>query len=763
MTEVLSKLRPSHLGRDAYVYVRQSSLTQVREHTESLERQYELADRAMTMGWAPRQVVIVDEDLGRSGAESSAREGFQHLVADVGLGKVGIIFGIEVSRLARNNADWYQLLDLCALTDTLIADGDGVYHPGDFNDRLVLGLKGTMSEAELHLIRHRLNAGLRHKAAKGELRQGLCVGYVHDDLGAVVMDPSEAVRAAIAAVFVLFGELGSARQVMLAMREDNLLVPRRPTGSRRITWTAATYPAIHDFLTNPTYAGAFVFGRTRTEKRIGDNGKLVTRTRLLPRDEWEVLIPDHHAGFVTWEVYEAIQDQLRANWPAPRGQGGGAVREGTALLQGRLRCGRCGRMMQTGYSGSKGNCPRYVCGRGRQLYGADAMCQSLGGRRLEQRILDEVFAVLEPAALAATVKALTDAEGVAACRLEAIELAVERARFDADRARRQFDATEPENRLVGRTLEAAWETALNGLRHAEADLAAQRARRPATLTAEELGWVTRAGADVRSIFNASSTTHRERKQLLRCLVAEVVITVRKPDHQADVRIIWEGGADTELTMGLNRTGGHFRATDEDIVELVRRLAANYDDTTIAVILGRNHRRTATGLPFTKRRVQNVRVANNIAAFEPVTVTPGDDNAIVVGISKAEQLLGVSKVTIYRWLRDGFIVGEQLVAGGPWQIRIDETLRAKIVGEMPAGWVNLDQAATALGVARQTVIDRITRGQIQAVHVNRGRRRGLAINIGTPQSLPEPGNDPVSPGPDDHLRQPHRSTSDHKPQ
>jgi DNA invertase Pin-like site-specific DNA recombinase len=428
MSDLLSKLRPTHLGRDAYVYVRQSSLTQVREHTESLERQYELADRAMTMGWAPRQVVIVDDDLGRSGAESSAREGFQRLVAEVGLGKVGIIFGIEVSRLARNNADWYQLLDLCALTDTLIADGDGLYHPGDFNDRLVLGLKGTMSEAELHLIRHRLTAGLRHKAAKGQLRQGLPVGFVHDDLDAIVLDPSEAVRAAIAAVFSFFDELGSARQVMLAMQGEGLLIPRRPTGSRRVTWAAATYPAIHDFLTNPNYAGAFVFGRSRTDKRLDANGKVVTRTRFLPRDEWEVLIPDHHPGFITWERFEANQDQLRANWRAPRGHGGGAVREGTALLQGRLRCGRCGRMMQTGYSGTKGNCPRYVCGRAHQLYGTGAICQSLGGRRLEQRILDEAFAVLEPAALAATAHALADTESVHARRLEAFELAVERAR-----------------------------------------------------------------------------------------------------------------------------------------------------------------------------------------------------------------------------------------------------------------------------------------------------------------------------------------------
>lgn len=281
-SELAAKVTASHLGRDAYVYVRQSTLTQMREHTESLERQYELASRAQTLGWPPQQVVVVDSDLGRSGADATAREGFKNLVADVGLGKVGIILGIEVSRLARNNADWYQLLDLCALTNTLIADGDGLYHPGDFNDRLVLGLKGTMSEAELHLIRHRLTAGLLHKAAKGELRQGLPVGFVYDEADRVVLDPDEAVVESIAAVFRRFEELGSARQVMLSLLEDNLLIPRRPTGSRRIRWAPASYPAIHDFLTNPAYAGAFVFGRRRDEKRLDADGRLMKRTWSFP-------------------------------------------------------------------------------------------------------------------------------------------------------------------------------------------------------------------------------------------------------------------------------------------------------------------------------------------------------------------------------------------------------------------------------------------------------------------------------------------------
>src|SRR5215208_2437827 len=289
---VSAKIGPVHLGRDAYVYVRQSTLTQLREHTESLLRQYELRERAVALGWDPHQVRVIDADLGRSGADATGRQGFKDLVADVGLGRVGIVFGIEVSRLARNNSDWYQLLDLCALTDTLIADTDGVYHPADFNDRLGLGLKATMSEAELHLIRSRLTAGLRHKAARGELRQFLPVGFDYDEAGAVMITPDEAVVEAIATVFRRFAELGTGRQVLLSLRGDGLRLPRRPTRTGRVHWAPATYPAVHDFLTNPVYAGAFVFGRTRTEKRVDASGTVVPRTILLPREEWSVLIPD---------------------------------------------------------------------------------------------------------------------------------------------------------------------------------------------------------------------------------------------------------------------------------------------------------------------------------------------------------------------------------------------------------------------------------------------------------------------------------------
>lgn len=734
-TLVSAKIGPVHLGRNAYVYVRQSTLTQVREHTESLARQYELRERAGALGWDAHQVKVIDADLGRSGSEATAREGFKELVADVGLGQVGIILGIEVSRLARNNTDWYQLLDLCALTNTLIADSDGVYHPGEFNDRLVLGLKGTMSEAELHLIRSRLTAGLRHKAERGELRQGLPVGFDYDHDDRVVFSADEAVVEAIATVFRRFTDLGSARQVLLSLREDGVLLPRRPTRIGRIRWSVATYPAVHDFLTNPCYAGAFVFGRNRTEKHIDADGRVATRTVALPREEWAVLIPEHHPGFIDWARFEVNTAQLRANWRPPRGTGGGAVREGAALLQGRIRCGRCGRMMQTGYSGTNGNSPRYVCARAKQLYGGEKGCQSLGGKRLEQRVLAEVFAVLAPAALDATVQALRDAEQAHAANLRVFTLAVERARFEADRARRQYDAVEPENRLVARTLERALESRLSEQRQAERDLLAQRARRPVQLTEDELAWLSRAGADVQAIFEAPTTSFRDRKQLLRAILTEVVVTIDAEKRTADLTLIWQGGSSTHLVMTMNKTGGHAQVTDEDTVSLIRRLATSYDDTTIAMILSRQHRRTGTGLAFTKTRVKSLRVSRGIPAYQPPAGTVGavDDDVVVVTVAEAERLLGVGKVTLYRWLHEGFLTGEQLTPGAPWRIRIDHAVRNRLTPEVPPGWLRLADAAKALGVARQTVLHKVQRGELQAVHVNQGRRKGLRINVNDHQT------------------------------
>jgi len=584
----------------------------------------------------------------------------------------------------------------------------------------------------LHLIKSRLTAGLKHKAAKGELRQGLPVGLDYNEDDRVVMTPDEAVREAIDTVFRRFEELGSARQVLIGLREDGLLLPRRQNGSRRITWASASYPAVHDFLTNPAYAGAFVFGRTRTEKRVDPTtGAVHSRDRLVPREQWEVLIPEHHAGYISWETYEANTARLRGNWRRPRELAGGAVREGRALLQGLLRCGRCGRIMQTGYSGATGNCPRYLCARAKQLYAGEHVCQSIGGIRLENRVLDEMFAVLAPAALAATAQALAEADANYRRDLAVFEIAIERARYEADRARRQFDNVEPENRLVARTLEKNLETKLAAVRAAENDLATQRARRPVALTQQELDWIATAGADIRAIFDAPTTTVRERKQLIRAVIAEIGITVHRQRRVADLRIVWQGGAVTEVSMPMTKAGRHLRVTDEDTIVLVRRLARHYNDQTIAAILAKQKRRTATGLPFTRARVAILRANHGIPVYQPPAqpdVGPDDDDAVVVTITEAERILAVSKETLYRWIRDGFITAEQITPSAPWRIRIDQALRDRIQPEAPDGWLGLDEAAKALGVARQTVLHKVQRGELQAVHVNRGRRKGLRIQV-----------------------------------
>lgn len=721
-----SRPTSEQVGRLAVVYIRQSSPGQVSNNVESGELQYEFVERALSLGWSRERVLVIDEDQGRRGSESANRSGFGQLVAEVGLGRVGLVLGIEVSRLARNNADWYKLMDLCALTDTLIADGDGVYHPADYNSRLVLGLKGTMAEAELHLIRQRLTGARLHKAAKGELRVLLPVGLEYAPDATVMLAGDESVRAAIDEVFARFAAQTSARQVLLSLRSDGLKLPRRRPGEVTVSWVEASYRAVHEILTKPAYAGAFVFGRTRQHKTVDHTGQVTVRSRQVTRDQWQVCILGHHPGYIDWETYLANQDRLAANARVMRGGAGGAPREGRALLQGLVRCGRCGRRMQVGYWGTAGQRPTYACTRAARDTGETA-CQQIGGRRVDQAVLDAVFTALEPASLRATAGALAHAEAEHQHGLVAFEAAVERARYGAERARRQFDAVEPENRLVARGLEAELETRLVEVARAEQALAEQRSRRPLSLTDQEAEWLQHAGADLRAVFDADTTTTAERKQLLRTVLSEVTVTIDPHTKEGNLRVCFEGGACVERTVPPPRRGWHIPATDEDTVELVRRLACHYNDTRIAQVLSRQGRKTATGRSFNRERVNALRQSRGIPAPPPSARDIGDD-AVMMSLTEARRALGVSSATLYRWLRDGFIAGSQLTPGGPWHIRVDDELRSKIVPEPPAGWVGLKDAAAILGVARQTVLDRVKRGELQAIHVNRGKRSGLAIEI-----------------------------------
>lgn len=577
------------------------------------------------------------------------------------------------------------------------------------------------------MLRMRLTAALQHKAARGELRQLLPVGLDYDDDGHVVLCDDEAVRAAISQVHALFAQLGTARQVMMTLREQGLLLPRRKAGARRITWAEASYPAVHDFLTNPAYAGAFVFGRTRAEKHIDPStGKVVTRDREVPRDQWQVLITGHHPGYLDWDTWLDVQARLRANYKAPRGDGGGAARRGAALLSGLVRCGKCGRMMQVGYSGHGGDAPRYVCGRGTQLYGTPP-CQSTGGIYLHRAVLEQLFQVLEPASLEATARAMADAGQRHRDQVAAFELALERARFEAGRAMRKHDEVEPGNRLVARTLEARLEERLAAVQRAEADLISARARHPVQLTAEELAWLTRAGADLRAVFDAPATTNSQRKQLIRAVISELTLTIDRAAGTCQVLISWQGTATSAVTVPMPKRGSGAITTSEDTLSLIRRLAGQYNDTTIAQILGRQHRRTATGLTWTRDRVSTLRRSHGIAHC-PENVSGTGHDHLMATVPQAAQLLGVDKTTIYRWLREGFITGEQLTPGAPWRIRVNQALRDRIRPDVPDGWLPLDQAAKVLGVARQTVLHKVQAGHLAAVQVTSGQRKGLRIQV-----------------------------------
>jgi predicted DNA-binding transcriptional regulator AlpA len=489
---------------------------------------------------------------------------------------------------------------------------------------------------------------------------------------------------------------------------------------------------VHDMLVNPTYAGAFAYGRRQSIRRLGPDGRARTAIVPVPRERWRVLILDHHHAYVSWDEHEAILAQITRNRPVV-GEGGGAAREGRALLQGLLRCGRCGRRMQSAYSGNRGRARRYYCDPREGQVRAVAECQGMGGGQVDETVLDEVFRVLEPASLAATAKALERGEADEAARLAVFATAVERARFEADRARRQFDGCEPENRLVARTLEATWEQRLREVARAEAELAAQQARRHCPLDAEELAFLAHAGADLRAVFHAPTTTQRARKLLLRALITEVEVTVDDEHTTARVRIRWEGGATTELTpLILRRQGQTYRVTDDEIVELVRRLATHYDDATIAGILARQHRRTATGLPFTADRVRQLRGARHIPAYTPTPTPSCGEDAPTVSVPAAAHALAVSAATVYRWIRDGFIVGHRPDPAAPWRIRLDDQLRSKVADQAPEGWVGLQEAAELLGVARQTVLHRLQRGELAAVHVRHGKRQGLRIQTQRPQ-------------------------------
>ena len=720
-----SKIRAGHLHRAAFVYIRQSAAAQVEHHRESSARQYALADRAVALGWARDQVTVIAQDLGLAGASAAHRSGFAQVTAEVARGHVGMVLGLEVSRLARHNADWYRLLDLGSMTDTWIGDAEGVYHPGVFNDRLVRGLQGPMSEAELPILRARLDGGIRHKAARGELRRGLPIGLVWgEEDGEVRFHPEAAVVAAIRSVFERFTELGSARRVWLWFHTEGLHFPRRFNQTAAIRWTPPTYTAIHHLLTQPGYAGAYCYGKTRRERYGDEPGYLRKRIRHLPPAEWAVLIPAHHPGYIDWATYEAHQARLDSNTRPQPHPAGGALRAGTAWLQSLATGGPCGRRLRTPYRG-RNVTPGYHCAGKDIVSGRGVYCLNVGGLQIDAAVTQALLEAVAPAGIQAALIAAPQRQADHDAALGQGRLAVERARYAADPAERHYRAVEPDNRLVARGLEMEGEQRLRELEQAQADLARRHQPRPAVLTADERSPLLALGQDLRRVWFAPPTTPRDQQELLRTLLEEVSIAVFRDDYRAPLTLRWRGGRLTELDVHLPRSRPATVRTDEETLTLVRRLAVHYPDDVIAGILNRQGRTTARGLRFTANLGGTTRRHWRIARVEPPPQRPEGE---LVSIQQAAKVLKLAPSTLHRWVNEGFVAGEQVTPGAPWQIRLSDDRRRHFVEDAPKGYVVMQEATTLLGVSRQTVLQRVKRGELEAVHVCRGRRKGLRIKV-----------------------------------
>ncbi|PYR05473.1 MAG: hypothetical protein DMF99_28310 [Acidobacteria bacterium] len=586
------KVTSRHLRRQAYLYIRQSTLRQVVENTESTARQYALRQRAVALGWPIEQVVVIDRDLGQSGASAADREGFQQLVRDVGLGRAGLVMGLEVSRLARNSTDWHRLLEICALTETLILDEDGLYDPAHFNDRLLLGLKGTMSEAELHVLRARLRGGIVNKARRGELEMPVPVGFVYDAAGRVTLDPDQRVQDTVRAFFETFRRTGSATAIVKTFRDHQLLFPRHArhgihdTGTR---WVPLQHSRALWVLHNPRFAGAFFFGRSR-QRRGGDSRMVIER---LPRDEWIALIPNAHAGYITWDEFEENQRRLRENAQAIGGdRRRSPPREGPALLQGIVVCGQCGDRMTVRYHQRQGTLwPTYVRQQ-RGIAPAEPICQSVPGRGLDQAIGRVLIETVTPLTLE---MALTVQHEVQA-RLEETDRlhrrAVECARYEADLARRRYLQVDPANRLVADELEAQWNCALQHVVDAQETYDHHRQAERVRADSDTRARILALATDFPRLWHAPHTPDRERKRMVRLLLEDVTLIKTADGLTAHLR--FRGGATTTLTLARALNAWQLRETSTEIVALIDQLLDQHTDEGVATML--NARGYVSGIP-----------------------------------------------------------------------------------------------------------------------------------------------------------------------
>ena len=667
------KIRPDHLDRQALIYVRQSSPMQVRDHTASTARQYDLAQTADRLGWPQQRIRVIDQDQGHSGVSALGRDGFQHLMAEVGLGRAGAVLSLDASRLARSCSDWYRLIEICGLTDTLVIDEDGVYDPTQYNDRLLLGIKGTMSEAELHWIRSRLLGGKLEKARSGQLRFRPPTGLVYDPAGQILFDPDEQVQHALRLLFDTFEQVGAALGVVQYFAQNRLRFPTRLHGGSRdgqLLWRPLDHGRVLAILHNPSYAGTYAYGRTKTRNALwpGEAPRIKGRTRRLPVEDWPSVLHDHHPGYITWEQFQRNQQRLIENCTSQHQEHRGALREGAALLQGLVLCGRCGRRMTIRYM-DNGKIPLYECNQLHKQLG-EKSCQSLRGDRIDVAVAGTFLEAMRPAQLEVSMAAIDQIAQQARRVDRQRELIVERARYEAELARRRFLAIDPENRLVGRTLERDWEARLAEVERLEQESATRPAPSVRLVDPEERAGILALARDLPALWQAATTTHADRKQLLGFLIKDIFLT--RADATIEVSIRWQTEACTVVSIPRPQRSCDARRTVPVALARLRALAADTPDRRIAEILNQEGFRSGTGRQFTQNIVKQLRYTYSIVSWCPEGPAACAEGCRADGrcsSKAAAEILNVNVSTIADWCQSGILDGIQSAPHGPWWIKL----------------------------------------------------------------------------------------------
>lgn len=661
-----SKILEHHRQKSAYIYLRQSTMGQVRHHQESTERQYALKDRALALGWDPQQICILDRDLGVSGAQIAGREDFKSLVADVLLGKVGAVFALEVSRLARSCADWHRLLELCSFTNTLIIDEDGCYNPSDFNDQLLLGIKGTMSQAELHLIRARLQGGKVNKAKRGELRHPLPVGLCYDEEGTTIIEPDEEVSGAVRLLFAVFRELGTAYGVVHRFAALSLKFPKRQYGgiwNGRLIWGQLTHNRVLDILKNPCYAGAYVYGRYHYKKMLSPEGDFECKVKKLPMDSWEVNIRDHHQGYITWEEFLSNQGKLKDN--QTNGEEmllAGPAREGLALLQGLLLCGNCGRKLSVRYKGNNGIYPTYDCNWLKREGLSSTSCLSVRCDLLDSAISMRLLEVLKPNHIEIALKALQELELRDNVVIRQWQMKVERAEYETQLAQRRYEQVDPSNRLVASNLERRWNDSLVKLEEVKKQYAEHHIKKALIVTQEQKEKLVALAKDFPRLWNLPSTKAKDKKNMLRLLIKDITVEKLVGLKKVILHIRWQGGAMEDLSIDIPLNIYDRQRYSREMVEIVREIAQEKTDKEIIDHLNQEGRKSASGKSFTLSMIKWIRYHYKIPS--PQLTRPEE-----LTVKQTAEKFGVSAHVVYYWIERSMLITRKLNAGSPHWITI----------------------------------------------------------------------------------------------